>query len=185
MASSRSEAPLTCVCDYLIPERGGFTRKTTWGEVNRLIAAACAIGMAIVAWREPWLTAADPGGIAAMDGTGAWTFAGQAAPTAEAHGWAMQYTAMAGAALILAGALTQAATARLNRILLGSVCAAATALTALIATNKISGLPDTHGVVIQTGSAPKVVLALSVVAAITALIAPVPVAPQAQHNAAT
>lgn len=147
--------------------------------------AGCAVGLAIVAWKQPWLTASAPGGFAAMDGTGAWTFAGQTAPTSEAHGWAMQYTAMLGAALILVGALTDTVAARLNRILLGAVCAAATALTALLATNKISGLPDVYGIVTATGSAPKVVLALSVVAALTAFMAPAPVAPQAQHDPAT
>ena len=142
--------------------------------MKRLIAVGCAIGIMVVAWRQPWLTAASAGGFAAMDGTGAWTFAGQTTPTSEAHGWPMQYIAMLGAVLILAGALTEATAARVKRILLGAACSAATALTAMLATDKIAGLPHVYGIVTHTGSAPKVIIALCAVAAFAALTVPVP-----------
>ncbi|MCV7256858.1 hypothetical protein H7J86_32250 [Mycobacterium hackensackense] len=143
--------------------------------MRRLVVFACGVAMVVVALKQPWLNASTmaDGGLQ-MTGAGAWLVRGA---DAHATGWPLQWSAVAGGILVVIGSLTSRIFSYGLRVLSGSTAAAGTALVAFVATEKVSGIPPTqlYGVALETGTAPKALLALAVVAVVVTWSTPVPV----------
>jgi hypothetical protein len=139
--------------------------------MNRLVSAACGGGIILVAVKQPWLTAISYGAIGEMRGTGEWIHSvGQ---IDQVHGWAMQVPMVLAGLLIIVGAMTGRAEASVNRIMGGSVIAAATALFAILAKMKVSGIPVQvqAQAVVHAAMAPKAAIALAFLAFLSACMA--------------